>query len=378
MQFLGWVSHTHFLKWDLLASFSNILFLWIVCDRSRHLFGLCEILHRLADGKNVLVISGTILSPWVIAPFVAHTNNAISAASDKNSSVPDAFNHNSTENIQSKQTMVQYAYSLVSCWYIAVAALFLASYLTGRKERNHTCASTKSQPQLNLQKHSKSPVDRAFEPNWYRIPMLLLTALRFGSIVALESQFSGYLTAFTVKGLGRPKTEGLTLTFLFRLLFTVNRLMSIGIALCTTPTTMIIMDIIIFGSGFAALSLAVQHFDWVVWFGTAMAGFGMGSFFGASISWTEKYLKVTGRLSSILVVGETSGIMIMTFTIGHLFDSLGPMSFIHICSVDILLIIIIVTLCSALARHYKTQELKKQRFGNDWTLNKFQQSYENN
>ena len=130
---------------------------------------------------------------------------------------------------------------------------------------------------------------------------------------------------------------------------------------------MIVMDVIIFIGAFGFLVTTVQHYHWAIWLGSCVAGFGMGSFFGASVSWTEKQLKVTGKAGAVIGVGDTTGVMIMTFTIGHLFDSLGPMSFIYVCFVDTLLIALVCALCNAFSRYYRNRMVGYKSFGKDAT-----------
>ena len=323
----------------------------------------------------LLLTLGTVVAPWIVAPFIVHTDgesdlsdNATSittsssvenlsySVTDSNVTATDSIivsNVDVTDETEIRfandRTRIQYAFSLVSVWFILVSTLFLTAYLAKRKEKSQ---ETRTSALKNSQTKVKTAPERPFEAMWYRIPMLVLTALRFGTYVGLESQYAAYLTAFTVKGLGRSKTDGLALTSTYRTAFTISRVVNIAVALCVTPMKMIIVDVVVIICAYGFLVGTVEHFHWSVWLGSVVAGLGMGSFFGASASWTEKQLKITGKTGAIIGVGDTSGVMLITFTIGHLFDSLGPISLMYACLVDSVLIALICALCFAWSRYY--------------------------
>ena len=323
----------------------------------------------------LLLILGTVVAPWIVAPFIVHTegksDSSDNVTSIMTSSSPDNFSNSVSDGnvtvtdsaltsdvdvgdgtelgFANDRTRIQYAFSLVSIWFMLVSTLFLTAYLAKKKEKSQGTGTSTVQ---NSQTTMKNAPERLFEPLWYRIPMLILTALRFGTYVGLESQYAAYLTAFTVKGLGRSKTDGLALTSTYRTAFTISRVVNIAVALCMTPMKMIVVDVVVIICAYGFLVGTVEHFYWAVWVGSVVAGLGMGSFFGASVSWTEKQLKITGKTGAVIGVGDTTGVMLITFTIGHLFDSLGPISFMYACLVDSVVIALVFALCYAWSRYY--------------------------
>ncbi len=307
-------------------------------------------------------IAGTVLSPWMAAPFISHETPTQLDTQAGNNSVSVGQNlttNNSTQErnfsdvlpshtTTSTETKFFYAFGLLSVWYVIVAVIFAKAYFAFKKEN-----ATRTAHEHTAHRTRTRSSGQTYEPTWYRLTMLLLTALRFGSVVGLESQFTAYLVVFGVKGLGMSKTDGLALTSAFRTAFTASRVLNIGAALCLRPYAMIAMDAVIFLVAYGAMLPTVQHFTWAIWTGCVVAGFGMGSFYGASISWTEKNLKVTGKAASVIVVGDSLGVMVMTFVIGHLFDSVGPMSFLYTCFADTFVIALACCLCSILACFYR-------------------------
>ncbi len=300
---------------------------------------------------------GTIIAPWIIAPFI--TNDLSRNSSQTNSSTSLLHLHGNgtiAHNISQikgsipqedrEETKVQYAYTLLTIWFSVVAVLYFISYRLHMREKRLGKNITKSS---NSQKEEM----KVFEPVWYRISMLSLTGLRFGSYVALESQFAAYLTAFAVHGLSLEKTAGLALTSLFRTTFTISRVLNTFVAVCLRPSTMIILDLIIIMATYTLLVLTVNYYAWAIWIGSSLAGLGMGSFFGASITWITQNVQMTGKAGSMINIGDVTGIMIMTFFIGHMFDSHGPMSFLYICMGDSFLITVACILSYMLARFYR-------------------------
>ncbi len=303
---------------------------------------------------------GTIIAPWIVAPFVTHdtsSNTTDNTAIDSQTSMTNLStstvhaygNESMVLNVAQAlnttlppETKVQYAYSLLSIWFSVVAVLYFISYRMHLRENRQSTRNTNRNTQVE-----KAQV---FEPMWYRISMLSLTGLRFGSYVALESKFAAYLTAFAVHGLDLKKRDGLAITSVFRTTFTISRVLNTCVAMCLRPSTMIILDLIVIMTTYTVLVFTVNHYYWAIWIGSSMAGLGMGSFFGASISWITQNVQMTGKAGSFINIGDVTGIMIMTFFIGHMFDSHGPMSFLYICMGDSFLISVFCILSYMLAR----------------------------
>ncbi len=325
---------------------------------------------------------GTIVAPWIIAPFITQkttildssisndtmdsvfiqsqtnsykyevnpTINAILQPNQSSRSGTEGYSANSTlfGDHPKQETQVQVAFSIMSIWFTFVAILFFVSYRMTRKEKimlNHG----------NRKKHWHFEDKPTLERMSYRIPLLTLLALGFGAYVALESQFAAYLTAFAVKGLHLTKSDGLTLTSIFRVAFTTSRVLNIPVAMCLRPTGMILVDLTVIICTYSVMTFTVEYFPWSIWVGCAAAGFGMGSFFAAAITWTTQNLQITGKAASILNIGHTVGDIVMTFLIGQLFESHGPMSFMFICLGDVSLIVVICAAAYAFAQHCKAK-----------------------
>ena len=68
----------------------------------------------------------------------------------------------------------------------------------------------------------------------------------------------------------------------------------------------------------------------VIWVGTGIFGLGVASMFPIGISITEKYLTVSGQITSLLFVGGALGGIVIPWLIGQSFGNYGPVSLIWI------------------------------------------------
>ncbi len=306
---------------------------------------------------------GTSISPWIIGPFVLHEHpkNTVNNTSLGNTTaVNNSFNtddgetfyrnwtdknvSNSTEQ-PNQETRIHIPFTFIMAWFAFVSILFFISYRLNKKEKIQTVRSGSRTKRVDQE-------TKEFEPMWYRATFLILSALRFGFYCALEGQYAAFLTAFAVRGLGRSKTEGIALTSVFRTSFMISRVVNIGLALFIRPGTMIVIDLILLMLTYTILVLTVQHYGLAIWIGSALLGFGMSSFFAASISWVTENLKVTGKAAAIINL-DAPGVMTLTFLIGHMFDAYGPMTFLYICMADSFFITLICVLTYLLARYYR-------------------------
>ncbi len=79
-----------------------------------------------------------------------------------------------------------------------------------------------------------------------------------------------------------------------------------------------------------------SHSPTVLWVGTFFYGLSMSSAFPTAIHLAERYMKLTGTLTSIMVVGASFGEMAIPLFVAKMFAWSGPTSFLYIllfCSV---------------------------------------------
>ena len=250
-------------------------------------------------------------------------------------------------------TRVQYSYLIIGVYFLVSSMAFSFTYLTWVK-----CEELKGKTYNKVPIKSDqlgTNVDdqhRKLEPLWYRIPMMILMFLRFGTYVGLEVAYASFLMTFAVKGLNWTKQDGLAVTSVFRASFAAARGISICLAAVVTPTKMILKDLVILISAFIVLLLCVESNDLVLWIGSAVVGFGMGSLYASSMSWVDGKMFITGKAGAAFVTGTWIGVLVIPASVGYLFDNVGPFGFIYSCFGDTLLMGLICLLGMLVAWFY--------------------------
>jgi MFS transporter, FHS family, Na+ dependent glucose transporter 1 len=155
-----------------------------------------------------------------------------------------------------------------------------------------------------------------------RLLAVLLT-LFFFLYVGIESSFGGWIFTYaTSLRLSSTETAAL-LTSAFWGALTVGRLLSIPLAVRFTPQGILSADLTgcFIGVG---MILLWQNSLAAVWSGTLLAGFAMASIFPTLLSFAERRMTITARVSRWFFVGSGAGGMTLPWLIGQLFESIGP------------------------------------------------------
>ena len=296
---------------------------------------------------------GTIVSPWIAAPFILqdprdvlnstetfHVTSRTTASLTSLNPVYDSVSSLPTD--PQEMTRIQYSYLIIGVYCLISSIAFSFTYLVWfkyeeLKGKNHPEVHTKN----GREDETSENADKKLEPMWFRIPMMLFMFLRFGTLVALEIVYASFLMTFAVKGLNWTKQDGLAVTSVFRASFAAARGLSICLAAAVSPTKMIIKDLVILISAFVVLLIWVEANYLVLWVGSGVVGFGMGSLYASSMSWADGHMIITGKAGSTFVTGTWIGALTIPASVGYLFDTVGPFSFIYSCFGDTLLLSLI-------------------------------------
>ena len=107
-----------------------------------------------------------------------------------------------------------------------------------------------------------------------------------------------------------------------------------------------------FLTGLIVLTVFIQFHHLILWIFISLAGFGMGSFFGASMSWADKYLNVSGKTGSVFITGSWLGLLALPALTGYLFDNVSPFCYIYACFGDAIALTTVTFLAMGMAHYY--------------------------
>ena len=307
----------------------------------------------LMQAYHFIFAVGTIVSPWIAAPFIlqdqrdalnsTETFHVTSTTTNFMTSLNPVYdNVNSIPADPQEMTRVQYSYLIIGVYCLISSIAFSFTYLVWFKyEELKGKNRHKVQAKNGREEETSNNIDKKLEPMWFRIPMMIFMFLRFGTLVALEIVYASFLMTFAVNGLNWTKQDGLAVTSVFRASFAAARGLSICLAAAVSPTKMIIKDLVILISAFVVLLIWVEANNLVLWVGSGVVGFGMGSLYASSMSWADGQMIITGKAGSTFVTGTWIGALTIPASVGYLFDTVGPFSFIYSCFGDTLLLSLI-------------------------------------
>lgn len=150
-----------------------------------------------------------------------------------------------------------------------------------------------------------------------------LIAMFFFVYAGSEVSFGGWLFTYAMELGLADETMGAYLTSAFFGFFTLGRLLAIPIAARFTPRTILLTDLVGSVAG-VALIFALSSSVVALWVGAALVGFAMASIFPTTLSFAERHLTITGKVTGWFFVGASIGGMSFPWIIGQLFESVGP------------------------------------------------------
>jgi fucose permease len=158
--------------------------------------------------------------------------------------------------------------------------------------------------------------------------VLVLLGLFFFSMVAIEVSSMQWTFTFGEQ-LGLSKEVGAPmLSSGFWWTYSIARLLAIPLSLRIKPGAYVAVDLI--GTlTCAAITLASLIFSLpmiLTWSGILGMGFFIASAFPSMLNFVSSRVPVTGRLNALLFASSNIGAMVGPWTIGQLFDVLGPVS----------------------------------------------------
>lgn len=166
-------------------------------------------------------------------------------------------------------------------------------------------------------------VASADDTRQFDLRLLILFAFFFMMFVGAETSFGGWIFTYVSRMGLATETAAAYLTSAFWGGLTVGRLLSIPIATRLRPRVILTIDLL---GSVASLCLILL---WpsvlpVIWVGTVGFGFFMASIFPTTVSFAERRMLITGKVTSGFMVGASIGSMTVPWIIGQFIESVGP------------------------------------------------------
>jgi len=179
--------------------------------------------------------------------------------------------------------------------------------------------------------------------------LLALIAAFFFLHVGAESSFGGWVFTYAVRLGLSDKTTAAYLTSAFWGSLTLGRFLAIPIAARLAPRTILFGDLV---AGLASVTIILL---WpgsrvAIWLGTCGAGLAIASLFPTSLSFAERCMPITGRVTGWFLVGASAGGMSLPWLIGQLFEPVGPRVTMFAILADLVVAVSVLTaltLCAA-------------------------------
>lgn len=279
---------------------------------------------------------GGIVSPLVMAPFLAVENNAdygypntTSQYTKTNvSKYVDIYSNNRSIMLQNlsnvvfnqKTSKVYIPYSISGILAFTSALSFIFVYLKSRRLfRNKTVRQKTIRNVRQLTRFTK-------------LFILFIFSIIFLLYTAMEDTVGAFVTTFCVEQMGMTKTEGSYVTSFFWSFFAFGRLTGIlaGKLLRSIPLVAIYSTSLMLSFVLLALAPFINS-QATVWVSTAFTGLAMSILFPVLFTWTEEdFLLVNGKIASLFIVMSTAGSIASPAALGYLIEEVSSMWYAYI------------------------------------------------
>ncbi len=191
-----------------------------------------------------------------------------------------------------------------------------------------------------------SPVHPYASERETKVPVNLLLAgliaCFFFLYTGFEASIISWIHTYTMKtGLG-DKSAAYKLNAAFLFTYTFGRLIAIPIATRFRPRTILLCDFTGIFLSVAAI-LAWPSSVNVLWIASCIMGLSMASVFPTMLSFAERRMSLSGKLTGYLFSASSGGSMILPFIVGQFFVSLGPQVLFYVVIAALIIDVMIFT-----------------------------------
>lgn len=185
--------------------------------------------------------------------------------------------------------------------------------------------------------------------------LVMLLAALFFVYQGAEVGFGGWIFTYA-NAVGLSEKSASTLTSVFWSSFTLGRMLTIPLSVRIAPGRILLLSVVaaLFGVSFILIFPGSYA---ALFTGVMVVGFSLASVFPMAISLAGREMALSGRVTSVFLVGASAGSMILPWLIGRVF-AFGPRGPMLAVLVDIVALCFVFGLLSKqLVAHQKTQKM---------------------
>jgi MFS transporter, FHS family, Na+ dependent glucose transporter 1 len=182
--------------------------------------------------------------------------------------------------------------------------------------------------------------------------LVFLVALFLFIYVGAEVGFGNWISTYTTSLNLADEATAAYMASAFWGALTLGRLLTIPLAVRFSLRKILVADL----AGCLVSILVILLFPsslTALWIGSLGLGFSMAAIFPTTISLAERFLTLTGSITSYFFVGSSLGGMFLPWLIGQLFEPIGPTVTMFIILVDLLAGVAVFAFLMANARRAK-------------------------
>lgn len=179
--------------------------------------------------------------------------------------------------------------------------------------------------------------------------LVVLVAVYFFIYLGAESSFGSWIFTYAIElKLGNPATAAY-LTSAFWGALTLGRLLSIPLAARFRPRHILLADL---AGCLLSVGTILLWPDSVtaLWMGTLGVGLFMASIFPTSLSFVQRRIPVTGRITGWFMVAASAGSMFLPWLIGQLIGAIGPQVTMYAILIDLIMVLGILAVLASFWR----------------------------
>jgi MFS family permease len=132
----------------------------------------------------------------------------------------------------------------------------------------------------------------------------------------------------------------------------ISRVIGIVVAALVQPGKMLIFNVSLTAVFFMILLAVVNVWPTIIWITIPLASFTTATTFAAGMLWISDRITITGRISSLILVGHSSGAIVSPIIVGQLFERSTPMWFVYVLTASSIIVVVLLFVLMFYDRRY--------------------------